>query len=205
MRRPTNLRLALVIGKAAHAAAPLLNLSNDAKAISAAAHGLHNHRSAQGAGATGTRAGGAALKGRHGVGLLYHAGHGLQLHGRNDSVPVDAQLTSAADVPAQTLPLPPRATKGPMWRLESILGPCRCPAFAEKQTTVVDPAPSLAVRASACKPMPFGGLGACASKAPPHPPPSPARGRGSNARPPLPRAGEGWGEGVRVTPRFRFS
>ena len=118
MRRPTNLRLALVIGKAAHAAAPLLNLSNDAKAISAAAHGLHNHRSAQGAGATGTRAGGAALKGRHGVGLLYHAGHGLQLHGRNDSVPVDAQLTSAADVPAQTLPLPPRATRGPRgaWR-----------------------------------------------------------------------------------------
>jgi penicillin-binding protein 1C len=30
-------------------------------------------------------------------------------------------------------------------------------------------------------PLPFGGLGACASKAPPHPQPSPASGRGGNA------------------------
>ena len=91
--------------------------------------------------------------------------------------------------------------------LESIPGPYWCPAFAEKRRPVVVLRPSLAVRASACKPMPFGGLGACASKAPPHPPPSPARGRGSHARPPLRLAGEGvmrsplsrvregWGEG----------
>ena len=37
------------------------------------------------------------------------------------------------------------------------------------------------------------------------PAPSPARGRRSNARPPLPRAGEGWGEGVRLSPRSCFS
>ena len=34
------------------------------------------------------------------------------------------------------------------------------------------------VRAAACKPLPFGRLGACASKALPHPLPSPASGRG---------------------------
>ena len=56
--------------------------------------------------------------------------------------------------------------------LESIPGPYWRPAFAEKQMTNVDP--------------------------PPSPPPSPACGRGSNARPPLPLAREGWGEGVRV-------
>jgi RHH-type transcriptional regulator, proline utilization regulon repressor / proline dehydrogenase / delta 1-pyrroline-5-carboxylate dehydrogenase len=38
---------------------------------------------------------------------------------------------------------------------------------------------SAAHRASACKPMPFSGLGACASKAPPHPQPSPSRGGGN--------------------------
>ena len=43
------------------------------------------------------------------------------------------------------------------------------------------PVPSLAVRASACKPMPFDGLGACTSKAPSHPQPSPASGRGRKA------------------------
>ena len=39
--------------------------------------------------------------------------------------------------------------------------------------------PPLAVRTSACKPTPFDGLGACASKAPPRPQPSPSGG-GSN-------------------------
>ena len=38
----------------------------------------------------------------------------------------------------------------------------------------------------------------------PSPPPSPARGRGSYARPPLPHAGEGWGEGSRVPAKVLF-
>ena len=75
--------------------------------------------------------------------------------------------------------------------LESIPGSYWRPAFIEKRMAIVAPPPSLAVRASACKPMPFGGLGACASKAPPHPPPSPACGRGSNVRPPSPACGRG--------------
>ena len=43
------------------------------------------------------------LAGRQGTGLLYFAGHGLQLDWRNHLVPVDARLDSAADVPTQTL------------------------------------------------------------------------------------------------------
>ena len=43
------------------------------------------------------------LKGKQGVGLLYYAGHGIQLDWRNDMVPVDAKLNSAADVRGQTV------------------------------------------------------------------------------------------------------
>ena len=44
--------------------------------------------------------------------------------------------------------------------------------------------PSPAGRTTACKPLPFDGLGACASKAPPHPPPSPQGGEGANVAAP---------------------
>ena len=105
---PTDLRLALVIGNAAYAAAPLLNPANDARAMSDALRGMGftviEVRDASKAQMQQALAqAGAALKGRHAVGLLYYAGHGLQLDWRNYMVPVDAQLTSAADVPAQTL------------------------------------------------------------------------------------------------------
>jgi uncharacterized caspase-like protein len=44
-----------------------------------------------------------ALKEKGGVGMLYYAGHGLQLEWRNYMVPVDAALRNAADVPLQTV------------------------------------------------------------------------------------------------------
>jgi uncharacterized caspase-like protein len=44
-----------------------------------------------------------ALKGKGRVGMLYYAGHGLQLEWRNYMVPVDAALRNAADVPLQTV------------------------------------------------------------------------------------------------------
>ena len=44
-----------------------------------------------------------ALRGRHGVGMLYYAGHGLQLEWHNYLVPVDAKLRIASDVPAQAI------------------------------------------------------------------------------------------------------
>jgi uncharacterized caspase-like protein len=43
------------------------------------------------------------LKGRQAVGMLYYAGHGLQLDWRNFMVPIDAKLEAAADVAKQTI------------------------------------------------------------------------------------------------------
>jgi multidrug efflux pump subunit AcrA (membrane-fusion protein) len=43
------------------------------------------------------------LKGKQAVGMLYYAGHGLQLDWHNYMVPVDAKLSQAADVPKQTI------------------------------------------------------------------------------------------------------
>jgi hypothetical protein len=43
------------------------------------------------------------LKGKQGVGMLYYAGHGLQIDARNYMVPVDAKLGRSEDVPRQTM------------------------------------------------------------------------------------------------------
>jgi hypothetical protein len=106
---PTDIRVALVIGNAAYAGdAALANPTNDAKAMAETLRGL-------GFTVVEIRDGGKAqmtdaiakvrdaLKGKQGVGMLYYAGHGLQLDWRNYMVPVDAKLRSAADVPAQTV------------------------------------------------------------------------------------------------------
>lgn len=45
-----------------------------------------------------------SAEGAH-VGLVYYAGHGVQIGGRNFLVPVDATLDSAYDVETQTMPL----------------------------------------------------------------------------------------------------
>ncbi len=101
-------RVALVIGNAAYAGAPLPNAANDAKAMSVAL-------SAMGFQVVEARDAGklqmeqaparaqALLRGQNGIGLLYYAGHGLQVDWRNYLVPVDAAPRSAADVPRQTV------------------------------------------------------------------------------------------------------
>jgi uncharacterized caspase-like protein len=105
---PIDLRVALVIGNAAYAAAPLVNPANDAKAMADALKSMgfavieaHDASKAQMQAALARAH--DALKGRSGVGMLYYAGHGLQLDWRNYMVPVDARLASAADVAVQTL------------------------------------------------------------------------------------------------------
>jgi Caspase domain len=107
---PADLRVALVIGNAAYAAAPLANPANDAKAMSAALTGmgfsvieLRDASKAQMEAALARAR--DTLKGKNGVGLLYYAGHGLQLDWRNYMVPVDAKISAPADVPAQALDL----------------------------------------------------------------------------------------------------
>jgi Caspase domain len=108
---PGDLRVALVIGNAAYAGnAALTNPGNDAKAMSETLRGL-------GFSVVEVRDGSKAqmtdaiakvkstLQGKQAIGMLYYAGHGLQLDWRNYMVPVDAKMNKAADVPEQTVDL----------------------------------------------------------------------------------------------------
>lgn len=105
---PTNVRVAVVIGNAAYVGAPLVNPINDARAIAAALRKLgfsvvelKDGNKQDMIGAISQAHG--LLKEKQGVGLLYYAGHGLQLNWRNYMVPVDARLATASDVVEQTI------------------------------------------------------------------------------------------------------
>ncbi|MBL8305254.1 MAG: caspase family protein [Rubrivivax sp.] len=99
-------RVALVIGNAAYPSSPLRNPLNDAKAMAELLESLGfevvlaaDAGRAQMLAALAQAA--AALHGRQGVGLLYYAGHGLQIDWRNYMLPVDIRIETAADVPRQ--------------------------------------------------------------------------------------------------------
>lgn len=101
-------RVALVIGNAAYAEAPLDNPGRDARAVSQALRELGfavvELLDADLAGMRqAVSRSRAALDGRRGVGVLFYAGHGLQLDWRNYMVPLGARLASADDVPSRTL------------------------------------------------------------------------------------------------------
>jgi hypothetical protein len=105
---PVDARVALVIGNAAYPSARLPNPANDARAMAEALRGagfsvieVRDATRAQMADAVIRVR--EALKEKGGVGMLYYAGHGLQLEWRNYMVPVDAALRNAADVPLQTV------------------------------------------------------------------------------------------------------
>lgn len=107
---PLDVRVALIIGNSAYANSPLVNPANDARAMGEVLRSLgfqvielRDGSKAQMSAAIGKVS--DALKGKQGVGMLYYAGHGLQLDWRNYMVPVDASLKSAADVPRQTIDL----------------------------------------------------------------------------------------------------
>jgi hypothetical protein len=100
----------MVVGNSAYARAPLLNPSNDAKAVAAALRDqgfsvieLCDGTKAQMESALAQVS--DTLRGRNGVGLLYYAGHGLQLDWRNYLLPVDGDPATAADVPKQAIDL----------------------------------------------------------------------------------------------------
>jgi Caspase domain len=103
---PGAARVALVIGNAAYAMGPLTNPTKDAESMSGLLRGLgfqvvqarDASRAQMLAAMAETR---DRLKGQDGVGLLYYAGHGLQLDWRNYMLPVEVKLTGAADVPVQ--------------------------------------------------------------------------------------------------------
>jgi len=101
-------RVALVIGNNAYASAPLDNPVRDAKAISAALRKLgfevielNDAGKSQIEMAIGEFR--DLLKASKGVGMVYYAGHAIQLNWRNYLVPVDARLGRAQDVGTQTV------------------------------------------------------------------------------------------------------
>ncbi len=105
---PGDVRIALVIGNGAYAKVPLANPANDARAMGETLRGLgfrvievRDGSKAQMADAVELVR--DSLKGKQGIGMLYYAGHGLQMDARNYMVPVDASLAKAADVTAQTV------------------------------------------------------------------------------------------------------
>ena len=108
---PLDIRIALVIGNAAYAGnAALANPANDARAMGETLKqlGFTVVEVRDGSKTQMTEAVAKVrdtLKGKQGVGMLYYAGHGLQLDWRNYMVPVDAKLTKAADVSEQTVDL----------------------------------------------------------------------------------------------------
>ena len=106
----TEARVAVVIGNGAYPSAPLINTVGDARAVAAALRDagfsvieLRDGSKLQMQEALDRAA--AALRGRNGVGLFYFAGHGVQLDWHNYLVPVDAHLTSAAELRASVLNL----------------------------------------------------------------------------------------------------
>ena len=106
---PVDVRIALVIGNAAYpGAARLVNPVNDARAMGAALRNLGftvvellDGDKAQMVAAINRVRG--ELQGKQGVGMLYYAGHGLQVDWRNYMVPVNARLGAAEDVPEQAM------------------------------------------------------------------------------------------------------
>ncbi len=106
---PGDVRVALVIGNAAYPGKlALKNPGNDAQAMANALRGLgfkvvelrDGDRTQMTAAIASAR---DSLKGMQGIGMLYYAGHGLQLDWRNYMVPVNANIAKAADVPQQTV------------------------------------------------------------------------------------------------------
>ena len=101
-------RVALVIGNSAYPTAPLANSAQDAKAVASALRTLgfqvveliDADKAAMDRGVAQVR---ERLSGLGGTGLLYYAGHAIQLDWHNYLVPVDARLARPGDVQAQTV------------------------------------------------------------------------------------------------------
>ena len=106
---PLDVRVALVIGNAAYKNIPALgNATNDAKAMSTVLRklGFSVVEVVDGDKAQMVKAitqMQTLLQGKQAVGMLYYAGHGLQLDWRNYMVPVDAKLSQASDIVSQTV------------------------------------------------------------------------------------------------------
>ncbi len=106
---PNDVRIALIIGNSAYPGnMALANPSNDAKDMAKTLRDMgfgvieviDSDRAKM---LEAIERAGKNLAGKQGIGMLFYAGHGLQLDWRNYMVPVDAKLNSAADVPKQAV------------------------------------------------------------------------------------------------------
>lgn len=138
---PNDIRVALVMGNSAYPGKmALANPVNDAAAMSAALKSLgftvievkNAQRSAM---EDGIKKLFNALKGKQGVGMLYFAGHGLQVDWKNYMIPIDAVITQSKDLPGQALDVADvlEAMKAAGSRMNVVvLDACRDNPFAEK-------------------------------------------------------------------------
>ena len=99
---PGESRIALVIGNAAYRSAPLRNPVNDAQAVAAALKGLGfqiivRENATQREMLAGLREFSQRAS-KSQVRLLFYAGHGVQIKGRNYLMPVDAEVQSEDDI-----------------------------------------------------------------------------------------------------------
>lgn len=140
---PNDVRIALIIGNSAYPGnMALANPSNDAKDMAATLRnmgfGVIEVRDASREQMTAAiERANKALSGKQGVGMLFYAGHGLQLDWRNYMVPVDAKLNSAKDVPANTVDIEVvmNAFKSAGNRMNIVvLDACRDNPFADGKT-----------------------------------------------------------------------
>jgi Caspase domain len=138
---PTDVRIALVIGNAAYPGRmALTNPANDATAMSAALRNLgftviEAKDASRAAMEDAIKQMFTRLKGKQGIGMLYYAGHGLQVDWKNYMVPVDAKLQSSRDVPSQTVDVGDviDALKAADSRMNVVvLDACRDNPFSEK-------------------------------------------------------------------------
>ncbi|MES2414805.1 MAG: caspase family protein [Pseudomonadota bacterium] len=105
---PGDFRIALVIGNSAYPKTPLSNPANDAKAMTETLRGLgftvvEVRDGSKAQIDTAINSVSDSLKGKQGIGMLYYAGHGLQVDSRNYIVPVDARMTKTSDIAPQTI------------------------------------------------------------------------------------------------------
>jgi hypothetical protein len=104
-------KLALVIGNSAYRDAPLVNPTNDAKAVTGllgeAGFTIHSHLNANRADMLGAmeRFGNLIKRSETKLVVFYYAGHGAQLDWRNYLLPVDAAITKQDDIKNQCVDL----------------------------------------------------------------------------------------------------
>lgn len=103
-----DLRVAIVIGNSAYPDAPLANPVKDARSMADTLRAMHFEvtevdDASKAAVVRALEAVRSRIADHRATVLFYFAGHGVQLNWRNYLVPVDANLTTAADAPARAI------------------------------------------------------------------------------------------------------